>query len=176
MIIVKKIGSDVKKMRKEYSNSVILNVTDKGLMRELSPKFPHNGIPVPFSDGAVAVSVDGIWNGFKVFEGRGIDKKYFNKNMMEEVDREVKYGCRCKGFRNGLKGAKLMNEVDARKEILIPAYNWMLENRCGKLVEVLKKISKERTLILLDYSENGDIENVSMPFSCATLLKKKIEC
>jgi hypothetical protein len=68
-----------------------------------------------------------------------------------------------------------MNEVDARKKILIPAYNWMLENRCGKLVDVLRKISRERTLILLDYSENGDVENISEPFSCATLLKEKIE-
>jgi hypothetical protein len=52
-----------------------------------------------------------------------------------------------------------MNEVDARKEILIPAYNWMLENRCGKLVEVLKKISKERTLILLEvHPQNGVIK------------------
>jgi hypothetical protein len=174
MVIVKKIGGNFKRMKKEYPNSVILNVTDKGLMCELSPKFPHNGIPIPVVDGIEGVSVDGIWNGFKVFERRGIDKKYFEKDMMKEVDREIKYGCKCRGFRNGLKG-KLMNEVDARKKILIPAYNWMLENRCGKLVDVLRKISRERTLILLDYSENGDVENISEPFSCATLLKEKIE-
>jgi hypothetical protein len=68
-----------------------------------------------------------------------------------------------------------MDEVEARKKILIPAYNWMLENKCGKLLEVLKKISKERTVVLLDYSENGDVENVEEPLSYAALVKAKIE-
>jgi hypothetical protein len=51
----------------------------------------------------------------------------------------------------------------------------MLENKCGKLVNVLKKISEEKTLVLLDYSDNGDVENVSEPLSYASLLKAKIE-
>jgi hypothetical protein len=95
--------------------------------------------------------------------------------MMKEVEREVKYGKRYKGFRKGVKGAKLMDEVKARKEILIPAYNWMLENKCGKLLKVLKEIAEKRTLVLLDYSENGDVENVEEPLSYAALLKAKIE-
>jgi hypothetical protein len=33
MVIVKKIGSDLKKMRKEFSNSIILNVTNDNLDR-----------------------------------------------------------------------------------------------------------------------------------------------
>jgi hypothetical protein len=177
MVIVKKIcgNGGVEMMKKAYADAVVLNMTEKGAMCKLSPKFPHEGIPVPFEEGVMALSVDGIWNGCKVFERRGIDKRYFDKDMMKEVDREVKYGKRCKGFRSGVKGAKLMDEVEARRKILIPAYNWMLENKCGKLLEVLKKISKERTVVLLDYSENGDVENVEEPLSYAALVKAKIE-
>jgi hypothetical protein len=177
MVIVKKIcgNGSVEKVKKAYADAVVLNMTDKGAMKKLSPKYPHEGIPVPFEEEVMALSVDGIWNGCKVFERRGIDKRYFNKDMMKEVDREIKYGGKCKGFRNGLRGAKLMDEVEARKKILIPAYNWMLENKCGKLVNVLKKISEEKTLVLLDYSDNGDVENVSEPLSYASLLKAKIE-
>jgi hypothetical protein len=158
MVIVKKIcgNGGVEMMKKAYADAVVLNMTDKGAMKKLSPKYPHEGIPVPFEEEVMALSVDGIWNGCKVFERRGIDKRYFNKDMMKEVDREIKYGGKC-------------------KKILIPAYNWMLENKCGKLVNVLKKISEEKTLVLLDYSDNGDVENVSEPLSYASLLKAKIE-
>jgi hypothetical protein len=177
MVIVKKIcgNGGVEMMKKAYADAVVLNMTDKGAMCKLSPKYPHEGIPVPFEEGVMALSVDGIWNGCKVFDGKGFDKRYFNKDMMKEVEREVKYGKRYKGFRKGVKGAKLMDEVKARKEILIPAYNWMLENKCGKLLKVLKEIAEKRTLVLLDYSENGDVENVEEPLSYAALLKAKIE-
>jgi len=42
-----------------------------------------------------------------------------------------------------------------------------------RLVNVLKKISEEKTLVLLDYSDNGDVENVSEPFVLCVVVKSK---
>jgi hypothetical protein len=100
----------------------------------------------------------------------GVNRRYFKKDMMVEKER----GGEVKGYRFG--GEKeLLSEAEARKMILVPAYEWVLENRCGKLMKVLKKISEERTVVLLDGSVNDDIENVSEPFSIASVIKNHLE-
>jgi hypothetical protein len=42
-------------------------------------------------------------------------------------------------------------------------------------MKVLKKLSEERTVVLLDGSVNDDIENVSEPFSIASVIKNHLE-
>jgi hypothetical protein len=155
---------------KEFPNAVILDVRSKGLMCKLSPKYGWKDIPVPGCDGETSLSVDGIWQGLKVMRNSGVNKRYFKKDMMVEKER----GGEVKGYRFG--GEKeLLSEAEARKMILVPAYEWVLENRCGKLMKVLKKISEERTVVLLDGSVNDDIENVSEPFSIASVIKNHLE-
>jgi hypothetical protein len=38
-----------------------------------SPFYPHGGIPIPNSPGVFAQSVEGIWQGLKVFENEDVD-------------------------------------------------------------------------------------------------------
>lgn len=40
---------------------------------KFSPFYPHGNIPVPLSPGHTAASVEGIWQGLKVFQSAGID-------------------------------------------------------------------------------------------------------
>lgn len=52
----------------------------------------------------------------------------------------------------------------------------MLENKAGDLVERIRLISRTRTVVLLDYNTNPDVEDTSSPLSHAALIKQYIEC
>ena len=86
MIVVKSKRCSEKNILKEYPDAVILDVTshaDGDLVR-LSPFYPHGGIPVPFSPGWTAMSVESIWQGLKVFETAGVDTTLF-RNIRDEA-------------------------------------------------------------------------------------------
>lgn len=68
-----------------------------------------------------------------------------------------------------------MEYIQARKQIYVPSYFWMLEHRCAPQVAELKRLSGERTVVLLDYDTNGDIEDWRKPLSHASLIKRYIE-
>lgn len=50
----------------------------------------------------------------------------------------------------------------------------MLENKCADLVKKIKLMSQTRTVVLLDYDTNEDIENSSKPLSHASLVKNYV--
>jgi hypothetical protein len=144
-------------------------------MCELSPFYPHGGIPVPFSEGVTSMSVEGIWQGLKVFEAYGIDKSSFRNDTMKDLKRTVRTLGRCLGHQKGVNSTELLGYIEARKQIYVPAYFWMLENKCAKVVETIAKLSKEKTVVLLDYDTNENIEDPSKPLSHASLIKAYIE-
>ena len=63
----------------------------------------------------------------------------------------------------------------ARKQIYIPTYRWMLENKVSSIIERMKEASKTKTIILLDYNTNQDVDDASKPLSHAFLIKAYIE-
>lgn len=175
MIIVKHKRSKREKILAEYPDAVIIDVTSKGEDRwlRLSPFYPHGGIPVPFMEGVTSMSVEGIWQGLKVFENYGIDRSSFRNDTMRNIKRTSrKYG-RCIGHRKA--PGELLDYIEARKQIYLPSYFWMLRNRCRSQVEELTRLSAERTVVLLDYDTNGDIEDSSKPLSHASLIKRFVE-
>ena len=70
---------------------------------------------------------------------------------------------------------ELLGYIDARKYIYLPTYKWILENKVSYLVERIKNLSQSRTVILLDYATNPDVEDGSKPLSHAALIKAYIE-
>ena len=58
------------------SDTVVHDVTSRGTYPwiRLSPFFPHGAIPVPFTPGRTAMSVEGIWQALKVFAAADIDE------------------------------------------------------------------------------------------------------
>src|SRR5262245_22655287 len=62
------------------SDVVIHDVTSRGPEPwvRFSPFFPHGGIPVPFTAGRTAMSVEGIWQGLKVFASADVDESKFD--------------------------------------------------------------------------------------------------
>ena len=162
---------------KKYPNAIIADVTSQakdGLVK-LSPFYPHGGIPVPFSDGMTATCVEAVWQGLKVFEGADVDVEMFKNDTMKNIKRTVRKFGKPLGHRKGVNGTVLLNYLDARKQIYIPTYRWMLENKVMPIIERLREASKGKTIILLDYNTCCDVEDLSKPLSHAFLVKAYAE-
>lgn len=162
---------------KKYPNAVIADVTSQatdGLVR-LSPFYPHGGIPVPFSEGYTAMCVEGIWQGLKVFETADVDVNMLANDTMKNIKRTVRRFGKPLGHRKGVKGTELLGYIEARKQIYLPAYKWVLENKVANIIERLREASKTKTIVLLDYTTNCDIDNPKTPLSHAFLIKAYAE-
>ena len=61
------------------------------------------------------------------------------------------------------------------KQIYLPCYKWVLENKLQKLVTAIRIISKNKPVVLLDYNTNPDVYNAKSPLSHASLIKAYIE-
>ena len=142
---------------------------------KLSPFYPHRGIPVPFSEGWTATCVEAVWQGLKVFATADVDTEMFKNDTMKNIKRTVrKFGAPL-GHRKGVRGTELLGYIDARKEIYIPTYRWVLEHKVADIINRLKEESKTKTIVLLDYDTNGDVEYTRKPLSHASLVKAYIE-
>lgn len=178
MIVIANKKSKAENLLKKYGqDAIIIDVTSKAQddMVRLSPFYPHGGIPVPFSPGCTAMSVEGIWQGLKVFERVGIDVQMFRNATMKNLKRTVRRFGKPLGHRKGVIGTKLLSYLDARLQIYVPAYKWMLENKAQAQVDKLRELSNKQTVILLDYNTNEDITDASTPLSHATMVKAYIE-
>lgn len=175
-----KIESKRKKfeiLKNEYPDAVIIDVTSKAEDEfiKLSPLYPHCYIPIPDSDGWMGSSVEGIWQGMKVFEHEDVDIRCMANKTMKNLKRTTRVHGKILGHRRGVRGEELMDYLTARKELYVPIYNWVLEHRCMDLCEKIMEMSKEKLVILLDYDINGDVENLSKPLSHASLVKAFVE-
>lgn len=177
MIVIESKRSKRENILKEYPNAVIVDVTSQatdGLVR-LSPFYPHGGIPVPFSEGCTAMCVEAIWQGLKVFETADVDVNMFANDTMKNIKRTVRRFGKPLGHRKGVKGTELLGYIEARKQIYLPAYKWVLENKVANIIERLREASKTETIVLLDYTTNCDIDNPKTPLSHAFLIKAYAE-
>jgi hypothetical protein len=178
---VRRVGIHVASRRRapasveaEWPGAVVLDVTSRGAQPwvRFSPFYPHGGIPVPFSDGVTGASVEGIWQALKVFEGSDVDPARLAITSMKGIKRTVrKYGA-VRGHRAGLDGDELLPYGRARREIYLPAYRWVLENRVADLVEEVRRLGE---VVLLDYTVNGDVDDLSKPLSHAALIGRYAE-
>ena len=177
MIIIETKRKKPKNILKRYPGAILADVTSKatdGLVK-LSPFYPHGDIPVPFSEGYTATCVEAIWQGLKVIEHSDVDISLFCNNTMKGLKRTVrKYGAPL-GHRKGVHGTELLGYIEARKQIYIPTYKWMLENKVQDIIERLREASKTKTIVLLDYDTNADVENPRKPLSHASLIKAYVE-
>ena len=177
MIIIESKRKKPASILKQYPDAILADVTSSakdGLVK-LSPFYPHYGIPVPFSEGYTATCVEAIWQGLKVFESCDVDTSLFGNDTMKGLKRTVrKYG-KPLGHRKGVNGTELLGYIEARKLIYIPTFKWVLENKVPQIIERLREASKTKTIVLLDYDTNADVENVKKPLSHASLIKAYVE-
>ena len=177
MIIVESKRKKAATILKRYPDAILADVTSgaKDGLVKLSPFYPHYGIPVPFSEGYTATCVEAIWQGLKVFESCDVDVEMFKNDTMKNIKRTVRRFGRPLGHRKGVDGTELLGYIEARKQIYIPTYKWVLENKVANIIERLREASKTKTIVLLDYDTNADVENVKKPLSHASLIKAYVE-
>lgn len=165
-------------IRKDYPNAIIIDVTSKSeWAQELSPFFPHGGIPIPNSNGMKGASVEGIWQGLKVFEGQGVSRLHLQNTTMKGLKRTVRTNGKPLGHQYGICSKELLSYLEARVAIYLPTYKWVLSNVASviRLVNYIKAKSEETDVVLLDYNTNEDYTNLKSPLSHAALIKSYIE-
>lgn len=178
MIIIESKRKKPATILKKYPNAIIADVTSgaKDGLKKLSPFYPHYGIPVPYSEGYTAACVEAIWQGLKVFETCDVDVQMFMNDTMKNIKRTVRRFGKPLGHRKGVNGKELLGYIEARKQIYIPTYKWVLDNKVSDIIERLRAASNSgKTIVLLDYDTNADVENAKKPLSHASLIKAYAE-
>lgn len=177
MIVIESKRRKTENILKEYPEAILADVTSQakdGLIK-LSPFYPHGGIPVPFSPGWTATCVEAVWQGLKVFEHADVDTEMFKNDTMKNLKRTVRRFGKPLGHNRGVKGTELLGYIEARKEIYVPTYRWVLEHKVQNIIERLREVSRNKTIVLLDYNTNCDVDDSSKPLSHAYLIKAYVE-
>lgn len=177
MIIIESKRKKIENILKKYPDAVVADVTSQakdGLVR-LSPFYPYGDIPVPFSEGYTAACVEGVWQGLKVFEDEDIDISMFSNDTMKNIKRTVRKHGRVLGHRKGVHGKVILGYMEAKHQIYIPTYRWMLEHKAMDIIERLRKASETKTIVLLDYNTCCDVDDETKPLPHAYLVKAYAE-
>ncbi len=158
---------------KRWPGAQIFDLTSKGAEPwvRFSPFYPHGGIPIPNTPGAFAQSVEGLWQGLKVFEREDIDPGKWAITSMSGLKRSGKTRGTVLGHRLGVNGEVLLGYAQARRQIYLPAYLWVLEKNLAQLVDRLRTHAAQGTAVLLDYETNEDVDDLTRPLSHASLVK-----
>lgn len=181
MIVIESKRKRPESLFKDYPNAVFYDVTSKSpykALQQLSPFYPWGEIPVSFSPGVCATCVEAVWQGLKVFENADIDTELFSNDTMKGLKRSSRVYGKVLGHRRGVHGETLLNYLDARRKIYIPTYKWMLENKAYESIQYIREfVSKNpnKTVVLLDYQTNCNVEDLSKPLSHAYLVKAYVE-
>lgn len=177
MIYIENRKKKEKTLLAKYPNAKIVDVTSKAptALVKLSPFYPHGEIPIPFSENQTAKSVEGIWQALKVFESADIDKEMFLNDTMKNIKRTVRKFGKPLGHRKGINGTELLSYIDARIQIYLPSYLWVLENKVSDILDRIKEASQKEDIVLLDYETNCDVLNPKKPLSHAFLVKAFVE-
>lgn len=181
MIYVENKKRSMEKLKEEYPNAYILDITSSSPFRYgqlLSPFYPHGNIPIPGeSGGMTACSVEGIWQGLKVFEHAGIDRYSFRNDTMKNIKRTVRKFGKPLGHQYGVFSKQLLNYADAKRLIYAPSYKYVLDNipEVQNIIKRIKKQAEISDIVFLDYNLNPDNRDVSKPLSHAEFVKMYIE-
>lgn len=164
-------------LEKKFPRATIVDVTSKGPAPwvRCSPFYPHGGIPVPFSPGEEAASVEGIWQGLKVFSSQDVDPSKLQVTSMRGLKRTVARLGQVLGHRAGLAGERLLSYREARREIYLPSYHWVLTHKLHAEVAALRRLVEAGPVVLLDYETNCDLDDLRRPLSHASLVQRFIE-
>lgn len=96
---------------------------------------------------------------------------------MKGLKRTVRMYGKPLGHRKGVHGKELLNYFDARMQIYIPTYKWVLDNvpEVHNVLMRIKERSKDHDIVFLDYNTNTEFRDTSSPLSHAGLVKLYIE-
>jgi hypothetical protein len=127
---------------------------------------------VPGHPDRTSQSVEGLWRALKVFAAEPEAFTKLDITTMKGIKRTARPLSPPLGHR---LGGRLLGYEEARRLIYLPAYRWMLDYRAAGLLARLRELASQQTVILLDYTANGDVTDLSAPLSHAALVAQRIE-
>lgn len=162
---------------KRFPGATVLDLTSRGPdpWVRFSPFYPHGGIPVPFTPGRTAASVEGVWQALKVFATQDIDPSKLDVTTMKGLKRTVQRLGACLGHRDGLEGTRLLSYAEARRQIYLPTYRHVLDHHLGAELAELRRLGAAGQVVLLDYETNPDPDDLSRPLSHVGLVIHMLE-
>ncbi len=162
----------VAKLEAKYPGATFIDVTSRGPEPwvRFSPFFPLGDLPVPFTAGRTGASVEGIWQGLKVFESADVDLAVMAKTSMRGLKRTVRRYGACLGHRRGVDGDTLLGYIEDAHAIYVPLYRFALEQRLQAEVLELEALARNQSVVLLDYETNCDVDDPRRPLSHAGLV------
>ncbi|MDY3562047.1 hypothetical protein R5W23_003493 [Gemmata sp. JC673] len=176
-VVVESRRKKAETVAQQWPGATVADVTSKGPEPwvRFSPFFPHGGIPIPNTPHETASSVEGLWQGLKVFEKEDIDPKKLAIKDMRNIKRAGASRGAVRGHRFGVGSGTLLGYREARFRIYLPAYAWVLERCLAREIERLREVARAGTVVLLDYETNTDVEDLSRPLSHAALVRHFLE-
>jgi len=129
-ILIESRRKNISSINEKYKDYVILDLTSISEEKwvKFSPFYPHGNIPVPFSNNFFSETVEGIWQGLKVFENENIDINTFKIMSMKGIKRTTRKHGKIIRHQKGVGSKERLNYCDAKKLIYLPTYKWVLEN------------------------------------------------
>jgi hypothetical protein len=79
------------------------------------------------------------------------------------------------GHRAGIEGDRLLTYAEARRQIYLPTYRWVLDHRLQEELAELRRLGAAQLVVLLDYETNGNIDDLTHPLSHASLILRYLE-
>ncbi len=138
----------------DQPNTIVIDLThssDEATFRKFSPLYAHKCIPLPGAQHQqTTFSVEGAWQGLKVFEDKSIDTSKFSIANMRNIKR--------KGVIIGHQyGQRIIDYKEAIDSIYIPMYIYALEHYLQNELMLLIGLVKEgNSLVFLDYKANSE--------------------
>jgi len=135
---------------------------------------------VPFLANERSYSVEGVWQGLKVFEREGIDRKRFRVKFSPTSGSGGKLKRGTSTARGRVLGhyagedRPLLEYAEARQTIYLPLYREMLDKYCGAALEHLLEAHEQGDIALVDYTTNADVLDTRTPLAHASLVKERI--
>lgn len=177
MIIVENKKKKIENIRKKHPYAEIVDLTSNSESKfvQFSPFYPVGNIPIPYSQGQEGISVEGIWQGLKVFESHGADFSKFSIKNMKGLKRTIRVNGPIVGHQKGMFSNEILDYITAREAIFVECYRWVLENKLQELTQELSQLAAKKDIVFLDYNVNEDIYSLNKPLSHAALVKSYIE-
>lgn len=173
MIKLEMVNKKEKHGLKYNSNAIIIDIT-KGIFKKLNPYYRYGDIPVSFTPNLFAMSLASMWQALKVYEKEGVNLSILKESHVNKVCRDNNLG-ELKGYNRGAYGHVIYDEMEARKQIYVPTYKWILDYKANDLINFIRTQSEKKEVVILDKYIGSDIFNVNQPISNAYLIKAYAE-
>jgi len=149
------------------NKSIDIRYTAKEPWNRLSPDYQQGQIPIPGLAGMYADCITGMMEGLKLIGPTGKPGK-INPGYFQGPGRERPVEAKEWILGYSFAGQRV-SLGEARQQIMIPAYHWVLWNRCHDLVANLREMGKQQDVWVYDGVGSGYLHDPD-PFSMACAL------